>query len=259
MVRSSEVWSSPLFPDVVVLADDRVPVLERERIASAIGRLLTRLDVADGARVRITSTGNAPGPLLAQVNLSVASRPARLQTLTRGYGDALPVVQRLEHLVATLSMPWQPQPWPDPAHQTLATPGPGQLTRRKSVRLSTHTPLSAAAVMDTMDYDAHLFTDTNTGLEAIVYRAGPDGLRLAYQHAHPPPPAGNGSGSLTTDDRRTPALTESQAADQVCERGLPYLFYTDLSDGRGHLIYRRYDTNLALISPAAAITDSTTS
>ncbi len=36
--------------------------------------------------------------------------------------------------------------------------------------------------MDAMDYDVHIFTDTTTGEEAVVYRAGPAGLRLARQH-----------------------------------------------------------------------------
>lgn len=40
--------------------------------------------------------------------------------------------------------------------------------------------------MDAMDYDAHLFADAEAGEDAIVYRAGPTGLRLARQNRmHP--------------------------------------------------------------------------
>lgn len=43
--------------------------------------------------------------------------------------------------------------------------------------------------MDALDFDAHLFTDADTGETAIVYWAGPLGVRMARQHhVHPPRP-----------------------------------------------------------------------
>jgi hypothetical protein len=43
MLRASEPWSSATFPDVVVITRGRVPVIEGERFAGAVGRLLERL------------------------------------------------------------------------------------------------------------------------------------------------------------------------------------------------------------------------
>lgn len=55
--------------------------------------------------------------------------------------------------------------------------GKHQAACPRLVRLRTQTGLNA------MDYDVHLFTDAATGEDAVVYRAGPSGLRLARSAA----------------------------------------------------------------------------
>lgn len=259
MLQASQAWSSILFPEVVVFTDGRVPALEAERFAGAIGRLLRRDHVPDGARLRITGSNDDSGPLLVQVNLHIGDTPARIQTLTHGHGDALPAVLRLERQITALRAPWRPRPWPDPTRRPLDSPGPGEPARRKSAPLATVRPPAAAAVMDAMDYDAHLFTDADTGEDAVIYRAGPRGLRLARQHSvHPPRSATGGPGPLTINPRPAPILVETQAVARVCEHGLPFLFYTDPNSGRGRLLYRRYDADLTLIAPTDRHTDATT-
>ncbi|WP_330181548.1 sigma 54 modulation/S30EA ribosomal C-terminal domain-containing protein [Nocardia sp. NBC_01503] len=128
--------------------------------------------------------------------------------------------------------------------------------RRKTVALRTAEPLTAAAVMDAMDYDAHLFTDAETAEDSILYRARQTGLRLARQRCVQPPRSALASAAtpipLITTPRPAPVLTEHNAADRVCEFGLPFLFYTDFDTGRGHLMYRRYDADLGLITPASS-------
>lgn len=259
MLRTSQAWSASSFPDVVVCAGGRVPLLEVERFAGAVGRLLERLHVGGGARLRITGSTCHDGPLLIQVNLRVGDTPARVQTMTHGRGDALPVVMRLERQITALRASWAPRTWPDPERRVLDVPGPGELARRKPVRLITRQPLAAAAVMDAMDYDVHMFTDTDTGEEAVVYRAGPSGLRLARQHSvRPPVSVPGGPGPFTINPRPAPALTETEAAARVCEYGLPFLFHTDPNSGRGRLLYRRYDAGLALLTPAGTGSDAIT-
>jgi hypothetical protein len=102
--------------------------------------------------------------------------------------------------------------------------------------------------MNAMDYDVHLFADVATGDEAVVYRAGPAGLRLARQHRmHPPgPPVGV---AITVNPHPTPILTPGRAADRVNRSGLPVLLFTDPTTARGNLLYRRYDGDLTLITP----------
>ncbi len=258
MLQASQAWSSISFPDVTVFAGGRVPALEGERFAGAVGRLLQRDHVPGGARLRITGPNHDSGPLLIQVNLHLGDIPARVQTLTHGHGDALPAVVRLERQIKALRTSWQPRSWPDPTRPPLDSPGPGGLARRKSVSLTVSRPLAAAAVMDAMDYDVHLFIDADTGEDAVIYRAGPRGLRLARRYSvHPPRSATDGPGPLTINPRPAPTITETRAAARVCEYGLPFLFYTDPNSGRGHLMYRRYDADLTLITPTDRDTDAT--
>ncbi len=58
------------------------------------------------------------------------------------------------------------------------------IDRRKPVVLQRASPLGAVVVMDAMDYDVHLFTDAETGEDAVVYRAGPSRQRLAPPALH---------------------------------------------------------------------------
>ncbi|MFE9325005.1 sigma 54 modulation/S30EA ribosomal C-terminal domain-containing protein [Nocardia sp. NPDC052278] len=63
--------------------------------------------------------------------------------------------------------------WPDPARPPLAGPtGEKPIVRRQHCALLTGTPDDAVRAMDAMDYDAYLYTDAETGEDAIVYWAG---------------------------------------------------------------------------------------
>lgn len=250
MRRESEAWSSTDFPDVVVHARSRVPILERARVCGAIGRLLARYRITGGARVRLTADFAAE-PMLIQVNLDSLETPVRMQTLTRGRGDVLPAVVRLEHQIALLSGRWQPKPWPDPTRRPLSVPTAGKVVRRKRCALRAVEPLAAAALMDVSDYDAHLFIDAETGEDAIVYRAGPTEVKMARQH-HTHPPRSNPAydrGRVTMNQRTPPRLSESEATQRLCTYGLPFVFFTDPETDRGRLLYRRYDADLTLITP----------
>jgi len=102
--------------------------------------------------------------------------------------------------------------------------------------------------MNAMDYDITLFTDAETGEDAVVYRSGPTGLRLARQRTMRPPslpvllP-------LTVNAHRVATLTAASAADRLVEGWLPHVFFTDRETGRGNLLYRRYDGELGLVRP----------
>ncbi|MEU1205213.1 sigma 54 modulation/S30EA ribosomal C-terminal domain-containing protein [Nocardia sp. NPDC005825] len=249
MLRASEAWTSMAFPEVVVVARGRVPVLEAERFAGAVGRQLRRMRVGDGARLRITAPNCDIGPFLAQVNLTVDGAAVRVQTLTHGRGDALPVVVRLEHQILASRKAWQPRPWPDPARRPLDAPLPGSIVRRKPVPLQTLSPLHAVMVMDAMDYDAHLFIDIETGEDAVVYRAGPSGLRLARTRSvHPPRTTIGTDVPFVVNPRPAPVITENEAVHRVCEIGSSFLFHVDPDTGRGRLLYRRYDADLGLVA-----------
>ncbi|GAA3776534.1 dormancy-associated translation inhibitor [Plantactinospora mayteni] len=229
---------------------------ERDCAQAMIGAVLAHHKVpAAGARVRL-SGGNCPGgPILVQVNLRVCGAPARMQVPGRPVATAIAAgAARLERQIRRLTTAWQPWPWPDPERRALSVPGHGQIARLKTYRLHSGVPCQAAAFLNAMDYDVHLFTDAETSEDAVIYRAGPTGLRLARQRSMRPPSMPV-TLPLTVNPRKTPILTPAQAADRLAEGWLPFVFYTDRDSGRGNLLYRRYDGNLGLISPTITGTD----
>jgi hypothetical protein len=204
--------------------------------------------VAGSARVRLGgSEGAAFG--LVQVNLRVAGVPARIQSTGRTMDAAISsAAARLVRQITRLTTAWEDWPWPDPQRRLLAVPGEATISRLKSFRLHVTTPCQAAAILHAMDYSVYLYTDADTGEDAVVHRCGPTGLCLARQRTNRPPLLPSIL-PLTVNPRRAPVLTPGQAASRMSDGWLPFVFYTDHRSRRGNLLYRRYDGRLGLITP----------
>lgn len=207
-----------------------------------------RIDPA-ALRVRLTG-GNCPGgPMLVQVNLRVCGAPARIQITGRTARQAITAAAgRLGRQIGRLTSAWEPWPWPDPDKRSLDLPGPGVVARLKTYRLHVGMPCQAAAFMNAMDFEVTLYTDVETGEDAIIYRAGPTGLCLSRQHSMHPPSMPV-TLPMTVNPRRVPQLATVQAAHRLVEGWLPFVFFTDRHTRRGNLLYRRYDGDLGLIAP----------
>ncbi|WP_162272682.1 sigma 54 modulation/S30EA ribosomal C-terminal domain-containing protein [Nocardia lijiangensis] len=106
----------------------------------------------------------------------------------------------------------------------------------------------AAAAMDARGWDVLLFTDIETGMDAVLYRGGPYGMRLARQHRRGLP-TDTQTPALIVDARSTPYLEESEAVERLCRFGLPFLFFNDPRDGRGRLLSRGHDGALIVVAP----------
>jgi hypothetical protein len=236
--------------------DDAVEVEVRGTLGSQIPPMASAMVSAvlthhgmpvDGVRVRLAGS-HCGGPLLVQVNLEVRGTAARVQVAGPTPSRAVAAARaRLDAQLRRLVGPWEPWPWPDPDRRALSVPGTGDVVRHKRVGLRTALPCQAATTMHAMDYDAHLFHDRDADEDAVVYRAGPAGVRLARQHTMRPPR--RTATPLTVNPHRVPTLTEAQAADRLADGWLPFLFYTDPVSGRGRLLYRRYDGHLGLVLP----------
>lgn len=201
-------------------------------------------------RVRLTAGNRADGPVLVQVNLRVCGAPARVQIAGPTAREAVAVAaERLDRQIGRLTTAWQPWPWPDPDKRSLGVPGPVVVTRLKTYRLHVGVPCQAAAFMNAMDYDVTLFTDGETGEDAVIYRAGPTGLCLSRQYTMRPPSLPV-TLPLTVNPRPVPVLAAVQAAHRLADGWLPFIFYTDRHTRRGNLLYRRYDGDLGLIAPS---------
>jgi hypothetical protein len=224
----------------------------REALADARARIAAASQDAtalvESLRVRFAATGAA---VLAQVNAEVDGRRIRVQELAGNLGESLDrLTEALRRRISTVSGSWTPRPWPRstrPAPDAAETTT-GTIARVKSPSLVWCSPDAAARTLDAMDYDIHLFTDPATETDAVVYRVGPTGYRLARTLAAAPPH--RSSVPLTLSPHNAPTLTERQAVARLAGAELPFLFYADPASGRGRVLYRRFDGHLALIAGA---------
>ncbi|MEV0032543.1 sigma 54 modulation/S30EA ribosomal C-terminal domain-containing protein [Nocardia sp. NPDC050793] len=112
----------------------------------------------------------------------------------------------------------------------------------------------AAAEMAARGGEALLFTDIETGMDAVLYRGGPYGVRLARQHRRGLPSDAQAP-ALTVDARPTPYLEETEAVERLCRFGLPFVFFNDPRDGRGRLLSRGHDGELTVVTPRPTETE----
>lgn len=254
----SEHWSSAADPELAVTTRGDVSPADVTRAVRAIGRVLRRHHLDVPARVRITAPApvgpdDRDRPNVVQANVRLPQAPARVQvTGPRGFAVTF-AVERLDRQLTRLAAR-RGRDWPDPARPPLAEVTPARpIVRRKRCTLLIGTPAEATAVMDAMDYDAHLFTDSDTGEDAVVCWNQPVGVTLIRQSTTGRP-TGRGQDLLDpiafqVRPEPAPVLTEAEAVEQLCGRGLPLLFFTDVRTRRGRLLYRRYDGDLTIVLP----------
>jgi ribosome-associated translation inhibitor RaiA len=221
------------------------------------------------ARIRLTRSADPARerPVIAQVNLDVNGRLVRAQVAGASAHEAIDLVHdRARHRLERLARHWEARRGGQPGleahewrHSQAATHRPDfyprpaedrQVVRHKAYELATATPDEAAFDMDLMDYDFHLFTDAESGRDAVVYRAGPTGYRLAFVGGPPERRAEPTAAPVAVSRRPALLLSVFEAMDQLDGTGRPFLFYADPGSGRGHLLYRRYDGHYGLITPA---------
>ncbi|MEV7603695.1 sigma 54 modulation/S30EA ribosomal C-terminal domain-containing protein [Kitasatospora sp. NPDC089797] len=222
-------------------------------LAGARGRLAAAAAVAGGAgtlveglRIRLAAVA---GGALAQVNAEVDGRRIRVQRAAAEAGDSLDrVADCLLDRIRAVTGAWVPRPWSaaQPPVPLLPLAGGRRIVRRKDPSLVWCTPEAAARTMDAMDYDIHLFTDPATETDAVVYRVGPTGYRLA--RTMPAGPFGRRTAPITLSPHGAPLLTERQAVERLERAELPFLFYAHPAGGRGRVLYRRFDGHLGLLA-----------
>ncbi|MQS17744.1 HPF/RaiA family ribosome-associated protein [Streptomyces kaniharaensis] len=126
-----------------------------------------------------------------------------------------------------------------------------RIARCKPVVLGRRTTEQAAREMLALDFGFHLFADTDTGQDSLIHRYPPGGglgLLRAVRAVGP-----CGAATLPISEHPDPAhrLDLAEAARQLWLTGGPFVFHTDPADGRGRVLYRRYDGHYGLITPVA--------
>lgn len=245
--------------------DDRVAEYARTKIIALVERLH---EPVLHARIRLTQL---PDPAVsrnvrAQVNLDLDGRMVRAQVAAATGTEAVDrVVARLRHRLVRFKQHWEarrggrpvsgPHEWrhgAEPTHRPPYYPRPvdeRQVVRHKSFSPARVSPEEAAWEMDQMDYDFHLFTDAATGTEAVVYRGGPSGYRMAVAGGGPAL-RGPAQPPITLSPHHAPRLSIDQARQRLEETGWPFVFFSDQETGRGSVLYHRYDGHYGLITPA---------
>lgn len=230
----------------------------------SVGRLTRR--PMSHARVRLTRSHRpaAEKPVIAQANVDFSGRVVRAQVEAHDVFEAIDMLEarlrrRVEHLHQLWDVhrgPSAAPPWrkSEESMPHLGSPagavGNPRVIRRKSFAMAPCTVDEAAAEMELLDYDFHLFNEIGSGAAAVLYRGGPTGYRLALVA---PALAGEVAPyrlRATISPHPVPCLREEDALARLGEMDLPFLFFIDAAEGRACVLYRRYDGNYGLITPA---------
>jgi ribosome-associated translation inhibitor RaiA len=121
-------------------------------------------------------------------------------------------------------------PTPRPAH-FLRPPEERELVRHKTYEYTALAPKEAALDLELLDFDFHLFRNSDTGGDCVVHRR-PDGTLGLVETA--------------------PSESVEEAIDRLEATGEPFVFFNDPESGRGNVLYHRYDGHYGLITPATA-------
>jgi ribosome-associated translation inhibitor RaiA len=221
------------------------------------------------ARVRLSAHRDTAveRPVLAQANLDVDGRLVRAQVQGVTAREAVDQLEaRLRHRLERVAehrearrggqAANEPHEWrheSEPTHRPGYFPRPvdeRRVMRRKSFTLSPCTVDEAAVEMDLLDYDFHLFTEKGTGAAGVLYRSGPTGYRLALVTPASPDQLAPFQLPLTISPQPVQRLTIEQASDRLGLLDLPFLFFIDSAEGRGSVLYHRYDGHYGLITQA---------
>lgn len=196
-----------------------------------------------------------PRPAVARVSVDVNGRLVRAQAAADTMPEAIDLLRdrlagRLAHTHDKASR-----------HRADRDRGPRRrlpveerrIVRRTASGPPRQTPLEAVADMEALGHDFHLFTDAESGVDSVVYRAGECGHRLARTERSLP--------GLLLSDTPSAAVVEvsgvpaprmglAQAMWRLEITGLPFVFFTDTVTGRGNLLYHRQDGHYGLVTPA---------
>jgi hypothetical protein len=218
------------------------------------------------AQVRLARMWRAEGrPAVAQVRVDVGGQLVRAQVAAHTMPEAIALLRdRLGVQLTRLEWARHWEPGHDPegsgplewrqgtesARRPVRVPlptGERSVVRRKDFVLAQESVDRAALTMETMDYDFHLFCESGSGQDSVVYRFGPGPFRLAQVD---PRPERITPATVPVNLVKTPApvLTVDEAKERLDATDYPFVFFKDAATGRGSVLYGRYDGHYGLIS-----------
>lgn len=240
--RVPRVVDQAILSGVAVYATGGVLAGARDQVQARVARILAGLPGCwSSARVRLTTIQHRglPWAALAQANLEFQGHPIRAQVTARFSTEASQLrVERLAEQLDRLANPTQLWPSTAPRPEPVPRPAAARRTvRTKRYPLTRCAPERAALLMDIGDHDFYLFTDTTAtgaaassgggggaGVDAVIYRVGPTGYRLA-RFGGLVPPLPNTTLPITSGVHAVPRCTLAQAAAQLAATELRFLLF----------------------------------
>jgi ribosome-associated translation inhibitor RaiA len=237
----------------------KVPEGMPELAAAKVGSLLRiAAEPVLSAHVTLTMAADpaVPCPAVAQVTVDMNGRIVRAQAAERTMHAAVERAgSRLRLRLDRAARNWaalrgtlptgEPHEWRHQsirAHRPAYFPRPSderQLVLHASYAARPQTPEQAAAELDLLDYEFHLFVERSSGQDCVIYRTT-TGYRLAMAD---PKPGGLGPmpDSISVSKLPAPWLSLAEAAERLEATGRAFVFFVDPRTARGGLIYHRYD------------------
>lgn len=188
----------------------------RRRIAALARYTREPITHARVPLVRVTDPA-VTRPVIAQANVHVGGELVRAQVAARTTGEALDLLQaRLRQRLLRVVRRWETRRAQRARHcPEYARPEEErELRRRKTYGPTYATPEEAALDMDLLDYDFYLFTDSQTGQDAVVY--GP-ALPDTGWPSSPLPPRPGPIGRAADGQRATGRAAGAPAGDRAAE------------------------------------------
>jgi ribosome-associated translation inhibitor RaiA len=254
--------------DVVVEARGNVSAAEREYAQAKIGRLR---GLVPGpvlfSRVALTAHADAARerPASAKGALDVNGRLVRAHVAAGTMFEAIDLLEarlrdRLERYAhhqeskhlrhRSDEHEWhhgdrevsRPPYFPRPADER-------EVVRTKTFAVDEMTPDEAVFDLELLDHDFYLFKNLETGEDNVVARSPVSGYELLEPSATCA--LTETAARIEHSTTRPPTANVEQAIEVLEESALPFVFFVDPDDGRGRVLYHRYDGHYGLIGPVA--------
>lgn len=251
--------------------DERDKELARQRISHLFANLTVPVQYAE---VKLISEADPARqrPCLAEAVLAVNGRTVRAHVAADVMGTAIDLLhdrlrRRLDRLhsmqvahrrggIATERPTRHGEEAAQRPERRVRPVDERELVRHKTFAVDEMTPDEAIDVLDLLGHDFLLFTNLNTGADAVVWYSPDNGIELldAADHADPDDHAAAVGPATVAPVRLSnvavPTFTVAEATEELDLDLQPFVFFVEPSSGRGHVVYHRYDGNYGLISPA---------
>lgn len=203
----------PVLHARVTLRLDRNPALERPAVAKAA------LDVSGRSiRAHVAAKELREAIDLLEERLRRNLEEAEELRRSRRHETGAPAPGEWRHGLLPTA---RPEYFPRPSDER-------ELIRRKTYAGSPLTPDEATLELRLLDYDFYLFTNESTGEENVAWQE-PDGSSALMEDA--------------------PVLLLADAIERLDAGGERFVFFVDVQDRRGRVLYRRYDGHYGLLEP----------